>query len=188
MSLWPHSDHYAPRVRIESWSPTLVSTAISGKTQRRSRGAHRWRINLTYPAAKRETLDPIWAFANGLRGQYDTCTIVPSYYAKLARGTISSGTGTGAAGATAISSSGSGTLKAGDFIKFASHDKVYQVIADGTLGSSISITPALIVAISSSAITFDDVPFTVGLASDLCAIDQALASIYGFTVDLIEVI
>ena len=65
--------------------------------------------------------------------------------------------------------SGSGTLKAGDFIKFANHDKIYMVVADQSDIStgSLTIEPPLTTAVSSSNITYDNVPFTVHLTNDI---------------------
>ena len=65
-----------------------------------------------------------------------------------------------------------GTLKAGDFVKFASHNKVYMVVADATADGSneatITIEPPLITALANdSAVTYDNVPFTVHLINDI---------------------
>ena len=65
-----------------------------------------------------------------------------------------------------------GTLKAGDYIKFASHNKVYMVVADVTADGSneatLTIEPPLITALADdSAVTYDNVPFTVHLTSDI---------------------
>ena len=65
-----------------------------------------------------------------------------------------------------------GTLKAGDFVKFASHNKVYMVVADATADGSneatITIEPPLITALADdSVVTYDNVPFTVHLINDI---------------------
>ena len=66
---------------------------------------------------------------------------------------------------------GAGRLKAGDFIKFASHTKVYMVVADVTSSSNaatVTIEPPLIADITNdSAVTYDDVSFTVHLTGDV---------------------
>ena len=65
---------------------------------------------------------------------------------------------------------GAGRLKAGDFIKFA-HDKVYMVVADATSSSNastVTIEPPLRTALTNnSSVTYDSVPFTVQLTSDV---------------------
>ena len=56
-----------------------------------------------------------------------------------------------------------------DFIKFANHDKVYMVVADQSDISTgtLTIEPPLTTAVSSSNITYDNVPFTVHLTNDV---------------------
>ena len=66
---------------------------------------------------------------------------------------------------------GAGRFKMGDFIKFASHDKVYMVVADVTSSSNaatVTIEPPLVADIANdSAVTYDNVPFTVHLVNDI---------------------
>ena len=66
---------------------------------------------------------------------------------------------------------GAGRFKAGDLIKFASHDKIYMVISDVTSSSNaatVTIEPPLIADIANdSAVTYDNVPFTVHLTNDV---------------------
>ena len=66
---------------------------------------------------------------------------------------------------------GAGRFKAGDFLKFASHDKIYMVVSDVTSSSNtatVTIEPPLITALAdNSAVTYDNVPFTVHLTSDI---------------------
>ena len=54
-------------------------------------------------------------------------------------------------------------------IKFANHSKVYMVVADQSDISTgtLSIEPPLTTAVSSSDITYDNVPFTVHLTNDV---------------------
>jgi hypothetical protein len=105
------------------------------------------------------------------RSSKETFTIVPPEISN-ARGTAS-GTpnGTASAGATSITlgGSGTGTLKAGDYIKFANHDKVYMIVEDQSDISTgtITIEPPLREAVSSSDITYDSVPFTVYLVNEM---------------------
>ena len=62
-------------------------------------------------------------------------------------------------------SGGSGTLLAGDLIKFSGHSKVYMVTADvnldGSTKDTISFTPRLIRHVNGDTITYSNVPFTV---------------------------
>ena len=66
---------------------------------------------------------------------------------------------------------GAGRFKTGDFIKFASHNKVYMVVADVTSSSNaatVTIEPPLVADIvNDSAVTYDDGAFTVHLTNDV---------------------
>ena len=71
----------------------------------------------------------------------------------------------------AFAGDGAGRFKAGDFIKFASHTKVYMVVSDVTSssgGATVTIEPPLLIALTDdSVVTYDNVPFTVYLTSDI---------------------
>jgi len=62
-------------------------------------------------------------------------------------------------------SGGTGTLLAGDLIKFSGHSKVYMITADvnldGSTKDTISFTPRLIQRVPTDTITYSNVPFTV---------------------------
>ena len=62
-------------------------------------------------------------------------------------------------------------FKAGDFIKFASHTKVYMIVANvqaTSNASTLTIEPPLLTALTDdSVVTYDNVPFTVHLTNDV---------------------
>jgi hypothetical protein len=93
-----------------------------------------------------------------------------------------------AVGATAVTiASLSGTLKAGDFVKFANHTKVYMLTADRNGAGAIAIEPPLVAAISSNEqMTYTNVPFTVRLANDLQKYKLGAGQLYRFEVDFME--
>ena len=66
---------------------------------------------------------------------------------------------------------GAGRFLAGDVIKFNSHSKIYMIVSDVTSSSNaatVTIEPPLITALANNgAVTYDNVPFTVYLTSDL---------------------
>ena len=114
------------------------------------------------------------AFIMKQRSSKEDFTITPPEL-KNARGNVS-GTvlvnGSHAVGDTTIAVDAmTGTLKAGDFLKFA-HDKVYMVVADVTADGSneatVTIEPPLITALAdNSSVTYDSVPFKVHLTNDV---------------------
>jgi len=157
---------------IKSMQSTIISKSVNGKKLSRQIDNQRFGFTVQIITAKRsDVYGELMAFIMKQRSGKENFTIVPPEI-EDARGTAS-GTpnGTASAGATSITlgGSGTGTLKAGDFIKFASHDKVYMVVEDQNDISTgtLTIEPPLRTAVSSSDIQFDNVPFTVYLKNDI---------------------
>ena len=157
---------------IKSMQSTIISKSVNGKKLSRQIDNQRFGFTVQIITAKRsDVYGELMAFIMKQRSGKENFTIVPPEI-EDARGTAS-GTpnGTASAGATSITLGGSGTgsLKAGDFIKFASHDKVYMVVEDQNDISTgtLTIEPPLRTAVSSSDIQFDNVPFTVHLTNDI---------------------
>ena len=157
---------------IKSIQDTILSKTVSGKKLARQIDGQRWAFTASIITAKRsDVYGNLMAFIIKQRSGKENFTIIPPEI-EDARGTAS-GTpnGTASAGATSITIGGSatGTLKAGDFIKFANHDKVYMVVedqADISTGT-LTIEPPLVTAVSSTNIQYDNVPFTVYLTNDV---------------------
>jgi hypothetical protein len=157
---------------IKSIQNTIISKTVSGKKLARQIDNQRWAFSVQIITGKRsDVYGELMAFIVKQRSGKENFTIIPPEV-EDARGTAS-GTphGTASAGDTSITlgGTGTGTLKAGDFIKFASHDKVYMVVADQSDISTgtLTIEPPLTTAISSSNIQYDNVPFTVHLTNDV---------------------
>jgi hypothetical protein len=181
---------------IKSIQNTIISKSVSGKKLARQIDGQRWGFTARVITAKRsDVYGELMAFIVKQRSGKENFTIIPPEV-EDARGTAS-GTpnGTASAGATSITlgGSGTGTLKAGDFIKFASHDKVYMVVADQSDIStgSLTIEPPLTTAITNSDIQFDNVPFTVHLTNDIqefgvVGSDKDGNALYQFEIDVEE--
>ena len=179
-------------ISIRSITPTFTSVTQSLKRQVRQRGGQRWLISASYPPLNRTEFAPVWAFAQLQKGQFNTFTFIPPVYGNT------SGTATGtllvnnsggyAVGTTTIVSDGlTGTLKAGDFLKFAGHDKVYTLTADS--GTSLVIEPPLLSAVADNeAITYNSVPFTVAFTTDLQEMSVSTNGFVSYKIDLVEVI
>jgi len=161
---------------IRSIQNTIVSKSISGKKLARQIDNQRFSFTAQIVTAKRsDVYGELMAFIMKQRSGKENFTIIPPEI-EDARGNVS-GTvlvnGVHAIGDTTIDIDGmTGTLKAGDFVKFASHTKVYMVVADATADGSneatITIEPPLITALTNdSAVTYDNVPFTVHLINDI---------------------
>jgi hypothetical protein len=189
----------ARSVKVSSFTPTLISVTHSLKRQVRRRGGQQWTLEVEFPPMTRDEFAPIYAFVVSQRGQYETFTYTPPLIG-VARGAMG-GTplvnAVHAVGVTSIATDGwpnsTLVLKAGDFVKFAGHNKVYLVTAnattDGTGAVTLTIEPPLNTALANNeAITVNGVPFTVALVSDVQAFGLEMGPIYSFSLNMVEVV
>jgi len=184
---------------IQSIQPTLISKSISGKKLSRTIDAQRWAFTISVITSTRATAyGELMAFMVKQRSGKENFTVVPPEI-EDARGNIS-GTvlvnGVHAVGDTTIAVDAmTGSLKAGDFLKFA-HDKIYMVVADVTADGSneatITIEPPLTTALADdSSVTYDDVAFTVHLTNDvqefgIVGVDKDGNNLYKYEFDVEE--
>ena len=179
-------------INLESRHNNVMSETVSGRMQVRTLGGQRWSFTAKYNPMTREEFQPVFAFVMSQQGRFGTFTIVPPVIGD-ASGDVS-GTAlvnaTTAAGATSVAMDGiTGTIKAGDFIKFASHSKVYMVTADRAGAGSVSIEPPLVSGVTDNeAITYDSVPFLMRLANDVQSYNLASNEYYEYELDMIEVL
>jgi hypothetical protein len=182
----------ASSIKITGISPTLTSITHSLKRQARQRGGQRWLIEAGYPAMSRTTFAPLWAFAQKQQGQYGTFTYQPPIYkdtSGTATGTLLVNNASGyVAGSTSITCDGlTGTLKAGDFVKFSGHDKVYTLTADGS--TTLTIEPPLLSAlVDDETVTYNDVSFTMAFAADTQEMSVGVEQLVNFSIKLVEVV
>ena len=191
---------------IKSVQNTIISKSISGKKLARQVDNQRFGFTARIITAKRsDVYGELMAFIIKQRSGKENFTIIPPEI-EDARGS-ETGTvlvnGVHAVGDTTIAmdafaGDGAGRFKAGDFIKFASHNKVYMVVADATADGSneatITIEPPLTTALANdSSVTYDSVPFTVHMTSDVQefetgAIDSSGNLLFNYEFDVIEAI
>lgn len=173
---------------------TITSTTDSGKMFSVQVDGQRFKFSATYPPMRRSDFAPVIAFIMKQRSQKETFQIsLPDL--KNAKGDVS-GTvlvnGSHSAGDTTIDVDGmTGTISAGDFVKFAGDSKVYMVVADATADGSneatLTIEPPLRSALSDNAsVTYDGVEFTVRLTNDIQQFNTDDLDLYKFEVDFIE--
>ena len=189
----------ANAITIKNNQTTIVSTSISGRRQARQLQNQRWEMTVSFPIMTRTNFAPIFAFINSQRGRKETFTYTPPIIDD------SLGTETGSVlvnGVHAVADTtiamdgfagdGAGRFKAGDFIKFASHDKVYMVVSDVTSSSNaatVTIEPPLTTALANNeAVTYDSVPFTVALKNDVQEFQIGQDAFFRYELDFIEVI
>lgn len=179
-------------VKVTSRHANIRSETRSGRTQVRSIGSQRWALTGRYNDLKRTEFAPVFAFVMAQKGGTESFTIVPPVFSS----TLTTITGTPRVngdhtqGDTTISVDGfTGTFKAGDFIKFTSHSKVYMVVADRSGSGSMTIEPGLLEDLSNNElIVYQDVPFTVRLENNVQEWSLGGFDRYNFEVDFIEVI
>jgi len=189
---YPTSPEFSS-IGFSSEQATITSTTDSGKMFAVQIDGQRFKFSASYPPMNRSEFAPVIAFIMKQRSQKETFQIaLPDL--KNAKGDVS-GTvlvnGVHSAGDTTIDIDGmTGTLKAGDFIKFGGHSKVYMVVDDATASAgatTITIEPPLRSALADDeAVTYDGVQFTVRLTNDVQEFNTGDLDLYRFEVDFIE--
>ena len=176
---FPISSSAFSTMGIKSIQNTIISKSDSGKKLARQIDGQRFAFTAKIITGKRSDIyGELMAFIIKQRSRKENFTIIPPEI-EDARGS-ETGTvlvnGVHAVGDTTIAmdafaSDGAGRFKAGDFIKFASHNKVYMVVSDVTSSSNaatVTIEPPLTTALADdSVVTYDNVPFTVHLTNDV---------------------
>jgi len=200
---FPISNAKFETLGIKSIQNTIISKSQSGKKLARQIDNQRFGFTARIITAKRsDVYGELMAFIVKQRSGKENFTIIPPEI-EDARGT-ETGTvlvnGVHAIGDTTIAmdgfaGDGAGRFKTGDFLKFASHDKVYMVVSDATSSSNastVTIEPPLITALADdSVVTYDNVPFTVHLTNDIqefgvAGADKDGALLYQFEFDVEE--
>ena len=164
---------------IRSIQNTIISKTVSGKKLARQIDGQRWGFTARVITAKRsDVYGDLMAFIIKQRSGKENFTIIPPEV-EDARGNETNTVlvnGVHAVGDTTIAMDGHHNnnphaFKAGDFIKFASHSKVYMIVEDvqaSSNASTVTIEPPLITALADdSVVTYDNVPFTVHLTNDI---------------------
>ena len=164
---------------IKSIQTTIISKSDSGKKFARQIDGQRFGFTASIITGKRgDIYGELMAFIIKQRSSKENFTIIPPEL-EDARGN-ETGTlavnGSHTAGDTTIAidgfaSDGSGRLKAGDFIKFNGHTKIYMVVSDVTSSSNsatVTIEPPLVSALADDeTVSYDNIPFTVHLTNDI---------------------
>ena len=200
---FPISSSAFSTMGIKSIQNTIISKSDSGKKLARQIDGQRFAFTAQIIIGKRsDVYGELMAFIMKQRSRKENFTIIPPEI-QDARGS-ETGTvlvnGVHAVGDTTIAmdafaSDGDGRFKAGDFIKFASHNKVYMVVSDVTSSSNaatVTIEPPLTTALAdNSVVTYDNVPFTVHLTNDVqefgaVSVDKDGNLLYQFELDVEE--
>lgn len=179
-------------INLESRHANIMSETISGRMQVRSLGSQRWSFTAKYNPMTRTEFQPVYAFVISQQGMLGTFQIVPPVIGSTsgtATGTMLAN-GNALIGDSTIAVDGiTGTIKAGDLVKFASHSKVYMVTADLDGAGDLTIEPALLQNVTdNSEVTYNSVPFTMRLSNDIQQYSLSANEYYEYEIDMIEVI
>ena len=186
---YPTSPEFSA-INFKSIHKNVSSESRSGRLQVRSIGYQRWSFTAKYKGLTREQVQPLYAFVESRRGMLVTFTIVLpliSYTSGSASG-VASVNGSFAVGSNSPSVDGfTGTIKAGDFVKFGSHSKIYMVTADRVGAGTLAIEPPLIEAVTNNnVVTYDAVPFNVRMSNDMQQFKASGGDRYSIEIDMLE--
>jgi pSer/pThr/pTyr-binding forkhead associated (FHA) protein len=186
-------------INWQSNNNIISSETLTNKVFTKDLGGHFWSFTLQSVPLSRDDFGSINAFITTQRGSFDTFTVVPPVIGSSNGTFVNDGTKlpvtTSAAigdSTIAVTPTGSGTLKAGDIIKFSNHDKVYMLTADVTLANSVANTidifPNLLTALPSSGenVITDNVPVKVRLANETQEFKLGIDNLYQYELDVAE--
>mgnify|MGYP001575476287 FL=1 len=186
-------------LEVTSIQPTFVSRTISGRRQARQIAGQYFGMRASFPPMSRAEFAPIDAFVMKQRGMYETFQLIlPVLSTGLGSpaGTplVKDASQTGRSVTTDGWTNDTQIFKAGDFVKFANHDKVYKITADVSSHASagtatLQIEPALITSpADDSAITHTNVPFLVSLTSGVQEFATNASGLFSYELDFAEVL
>ena len=182
-------------VNIKSVAPTITTTAISGVRQSKQIAGQYWEIDIDFSSLSRGEFANVMGFLSKQRnGLFTFSVTIPDLsepagdiHKVLDAGgssamDVTSNVATGGSsvafdtGFTSTDFTNAGAdlnvgFRAGDFVKFSNHNKVYQITDDvvwnGTGGGTMNIFPNLIEAVTTSdTIVYDNVPWLVFSKND----------------------
>ena len=192
---WPSTVGFRT-VNFRALSATKQTTTQSGRRIRISTAGTRFSATIQYPRMSLTNWKPIQAVATRLQGPLNSFDVVLPSISENSSGVTgitatSSVASAGASTVTLATNKNSQTImKAGDVIRFASHNKVYMLTADATTDGSgnvdVAITPSLVEATTSASATVDDVPFRMTLANDIQEYKYATDGTIAYEIDVIE--
>lgn len=172
-------------LNMKSNTQTSVTVASNYRAQRKTQGNQRFEFTASYPPGTRTTFAPLMGFIAKQQGMFDNFTAVLPEYSnttgsldKTTQTLLVDNTGGYDVGTKSIAVDVSpginitGALKAGDFIGFAFHNKVYMLTADldidGSGNGTLSFEPGLVASIADDeTVVYGDVQFTCRLVNDV---------------------
>lgn len=184
-------------LNLTSNTPTIITKSISGLENRQQVGTQFWSFSARFSSLTDAERRQIMGFLMSKRGPFANFTIdLPEPFRDSSGNQVANITNlTGAAGATSVSSTSVLTdtliLKAGDFVYFANHSKVYMVTSDATSsGTSVTINlfPALRQGVGGSSLIHKDVIMKVRCTNEGFGFNSDPTLYSDIDMDFVEVI
>lgn len=183
-------------MNVSSVNPTRMNRTLNSITVRSTLSGQYFVFSAVFSTLSQSEQRQIMSHILSQNGPLDSFAFtLPDYLGDSTgdySGTITTN-GTNSAGATTIGITATGTyptLKAGDFIQFSNHDKLYTVTADvNSPGTGISISPALRTAVTAgSTVKHKNLTITVRYATDNQEFNIGLEQFPSFTLEFEEVL
>lgn len=199
------SGQYPTNINFKSFSitsnrPTLINQTLSGKKQVRQIGSQYFSFSVQMPAMKQEIYQLYFAFLDKQKSSFEDFTIAaPLDNLGLAKTEtdilVNNNHVAGDATITidGLTANQVGAFKAGDYIKFNGHSKVYMLQNDtnasGTGTATILISPPLVKALANNEVIITNKPqFTVYLETDALTSNTGSDGFFYISFDAREVI
>lgn len=141
----PFTDQPISNLRVESEAPSFYSESLNFKSQVFSRGIQRWMISGRYTNLNRQQFTRIWSFLVQMGGRQKTfCFGMPDSIGATSgfavnnpqvRSSFTAGSDVIQVGVI------DADLKAGDYVQFTNHDKVYMLMEDVDASNPVAGTP-----------------------------------------------
>ncbi len=184
-------------VNLISVNPTRITQTLNGIQQTEATSGQYFRLVATFSNLESSEVRQILSHMNAQGGPLTSFEFtLPDYLGDSTgayAGTITTAA-TGNIGATSITVTGTGStfpsLKAGDLIRFASHDKIYTLSNDVTsIGTTLSFYPALRNTVNNSTtVTHKNLTMKVRYATDNQEFSVITNLYSSFNIEFIEVL
>jgi len=180
-------------------SPVQTSQTFGGRIRRVGMGTSYYTFTVKFPPMTRAQAQPIIGFMAAQFGQLDSFSIYlpvesyPSaaYSGSTPRAQAALATGVRTAQISNITANAK-ILNAGDYFKFANHDKVYMAVenctANGSGVATLNFSGGLVNAVPiNTNLNVTDVPFKVILNNEVQEYEIGLGKMYAMELDMREV-
>ncbi len=181
--------------------PNVTAYTLSGKRSVKQFAGQFFSFTVQMPPMQQTDFQPFYSFLVKQKGSFDTFTFqYPLDNLGADKGqTDIAVSSAGSVGDSTVAMDGfsvstNGVLKAGDLIKFASHNKVYMITDDensnasGVVGA-VNIEPPLQAAVANDeAVTVNKPSFTVALVQDDILYSTDASGFFSLSFDVREVL